>query len=167
MKTANALLLGVVTGVVLTGVVTWVMMPKLMVTTHESRLGFEETVAALQTAATGRQWLVPKIYDMQASFHEAGYTDMGKISILSLCQPEYAYNILKNDSDKFVTAVMPCRKGVYETKDGKVMISGMNMGLMSKMFGGNIATVMGGVADEEAEMLVQVIKHIHEPVRQY
>ncbi|MBO0612618.1 DUF302 domain-containing protein [Thiothrix fructosivorans] len=158
MKTSTALITGTLLGAVLTGVATWVVMPKLMINTHESRLGFEETVAALQTAATGKKWLVPKIYDMQASLHKEGYTDMGKISILSLCQPEYAYNILKNDSDKFVTAVMPCRMGVYETKEGKIMISGMNMGLMSKMFGGNIATVMGGVADEEAEMLAQVIK---------
>jgi hypothetical protein len=53
---------------------------------------------------------------------------------------------------------MPCRMGMYETQDGKVMISGMNMGLMSKMFGGNIAKVMGGVADEEAAMLATVVK---------
>ena len=52
---------------------------------------------------------------------------------------------------------MPCRIGVYETQSGKVMISGMNMGLMSKMFGGNIAKVMGGVAEEEDEMLDQVV----------
>ncbi|OQX15445.1 MAG: hypothetical protein BWK73_06805 [Thiothrix lacustris] len=158
MKTSNALLLGVVVGIVFTGVATWIVMPKLMVVTHESRLGFEETVATLQTVATEKKWLVPKVYDMQASLKNAGYADMSKLSILSLCQPEYAYNILKNDSDKFVTAVMPCRMGVYETKDGKVMISGMNMGLMSKVFGGNIATVMGGVADEEAAMLAKVIK---------
>lgn len=158
MKTSNALLVGLAAGIVLTAAATWVVMPKLMINTYESRLGFEETVAALQTAATGKKWIVPKIYDLQASLKQEGHADIGKLSILSLCQPEYAYNILKNDSDKFVTAVMPCRKGVYETKDGKVMISGMNMGLMSKMFGGNIATVMGGVADEEAEMLAQVIK---------
>jgi uncharacterized protein (DUF302 family) len=158
MKTFNAVLLGLATGVVLTAAATWVVMPKLMITTHESRLGFDETVATLQTAATGKQWLIPKVYDMQASLKKEGYTDMSKLSILSLCQPHYAYNILKNDSDKFVTAVMPCRMGVYETTDGKVMISGMNMGLMSKMFGGNIAKVMGGVADEEAQMLSQVVK---------
>ncbi|MBU0655794.1 MAG: DUF302 domain-containing protein [Gammaproteobacteria bacterium] len=133
-------------------------MPKLMINTHESRLGFEETVTTLQSAAQGKQWLIPKVYDMQASLKKEGYADMSKLSILSLCQPEYAYNILKNDSDKFVTAVMPCRMGVYETQNGKVMISGMNMGLMSKMFGGNIAKVMGGVATEEASMLAEVVK---------
>lgn len=158
MKISTALTIGLVAGVVLTGAATWVMMPKLMINTHESRLGFEETVTTLQSAAQGKQWLIPKVYDMQASLKKEGYADMSKLSILSLCQPEYAYNILKNDSDKFVTAVMPCRMGVYETQNGKVMISGMNMGLMSKMFGGNIAKVMGGVATEEASMLAQVVK---------
>jgi|GEM_PF-2326123 len=34
----------------------------------------------------------------------------------------------------------------------------MNMGLMAKIFGGNIAKVMGGsVADDEAKMLTPVI----------
>jgi uncharacterized protein (DUF302 family) len=158
MKTSTALVTGLLAGMVMTGAATWVLMPKLMINTHESRLGFDETVAALQTAATDKKWVVPKIYDLQASLKKAGYADMTRLSILSLCQPEYAYNILKNDADKRVTAVMPCRIGVYETQDGKVMISGMNMGLMSKMFGGNIAKVMGGVATEEAEMLANIVK---------
>ena len=78
---------------------------------------------------------------------------------MSLCQADHAYNILKNDIDKKVTAIMPCRIGVYEDKDGKVFVSGMNMGLMSKMFGGNIAKVMSGVAEEEHRILKDVIKN--------
>jgi uncharacterized protein (DUF302 family) len=158
MKTVTSIMTGLVAGVVLAGVAAWVMMPQVMITTHESRLGFDETLQTLQSTAAAKKWVVPKVYDLQASLKKEGYADMGRLSIISLCQPEYAYNILKNDTDKFVTAVMPCRMGMYETQDGKVMISGMNMGLMSKMFGGNIAKVMGGVADEEAAMLATVVK---------
>ncbi len=53
---------------------------------------------------------------------------------------------------------MPCRFGVYETKDGQVYISGMNIGLMSKMFGGIIEEVMGRVTEEEKEMLKDIIE---------
>lgn len=54
--------------------------------------------------------------------------------------------------------LMPCAWGVYG-KDGKVMITGMNMGLMGKMFGGTIARVMGGsVARDEAAILEKVTK---------
>lgn len=158
MKTVTSIMTGLVAGVVLTGVAAWVMMPQVMITTHESRLGFDETLQTLQSTAAAKKWVVPKVYDLQASLKKEGYADMTRLSIISLCQPEYAYNILKNDADKRVSAVMPCRMGMYETQDGKVMISGMNMGLMSKMFGGNIAKVMGGVADEEAAMLATVIK---------
>jgi hypothetical protein len=36
----------------------------------------------------------------------------------------------------------------------------MNMGLMGKMFGGNIARIMGGsVSKDEAQMLERVIHH--------
>jgi uncharacterized protein (DUF302 family) len=158
MKATTSFLTGILVGAVLTGVAGWVAMPKLMINTHESRLGFTETLDALQAAAQEKGWLVPKVYDLQASLQKAGFADMTKLSVISLCQPKYAYNILKSDADKRVSAIMPCRTGVYETQDGKVMVSGMNMGLMSKMFGGNIAEVMGGVADEEREMLAKVIK---------
>jgi uncharacterized protein (DUF302 family) len=83
---------------------------------------------------------------------------MTPMKILSLCKPVYAYDILKNDNDKRVSAIMPCRIGVYQSENGKVFIAGMNMGLMSKMFGGNIAKVMSGVAEDEHNILKSVIK---------
>ena len=67
---------GMVVGAILTGAATWIMMPKLMIHTHESRLGFEQTVEALQTAAQDKQWLIPKVYDLQASLKKEGFTDM-------------------------------------------------------------------------------------------
>ena len=47
---------------------------------------------------------------------------------------------------------------MYETKDGHVFMSEMNIGLMSKMFGGIIEEVMGQVAKEETEMFQHVIQ---------
>lgn len=43
---------------------------------------------------------------------------------------------------------------VWEGDDGKVYLSEMNMAQMAKMFGGNIAKVMGKkVVNDEEEML--------------
>ncbi len=54
---------------------------------------------------------------------------------------------------------MPCAIVVYEGDDGNVYLSSMNMGLMGKMFGGNIVKVMGGaVADDECRIICSVIK---------
>jgi len=147
-----------IAGVILAGIVFWTMMPKMMLTVNESKLGFEETVAAISESAIERGWLVPKIYDIQKSLYNKGYEDMTKVKIISLCHPHHAYSILRDDNNKKITAIMPCRIGIYETADGRVYISKMNTGLMSKMIGGTIAEVMGGVAKEEAEMIESIIK---------
>lgn len=149
---------GVVMGVAATAFAAWMLMPKLMINVHDSRLGFDETVATLQDSIKAKGWQLPKVYDIQASLQKAGYSDMTKVKIMSLCQPHHAYQVLKNDKDKVVTAIMPCRISVYERQDGSVAVAGMNVGLVSQVFGGNIAKVMGGVAAEEQAMLEQVIR---------
>jgi uncharacterized protein (DUF302 family) len=53
-----------------------------------------------------------------------------------------------------MTAMMPCRIGVWEGKDGATYVSKLNTGLMGKMFGGVVGEVMGGrVAREEDAIL--------------
>jgi uncharacterized protein (DUF302 family) len=157
-KSIGPFVAGLVIGLIVMGVAVWTLMPGMMITVHESKLGFEETVSEINESAIERGWAVPKIYDIQASLNNAGHEDMTRVKILSICQPEHAYSILKDNTDKKVTAIMPCRIGVYETADGRVFISEMNIGLMSKMFGGTIAEVMGGVAEEEKEMLRDIVK---------
>jgi len=149
---------GLILGIALTGFIIAFSMPRMMLTVHESRLGFDETVAAIENAAIEQGWKVPKIYDIQKSLVDAGHTEMGRLTIMSLCKPDHAYEILKEDSRKKVSAIMPCRLGVYETKGGKVFVAGLNVGLMSKMFGGVIEEVMGDVAKEEKEILKTVLK---------
>jgi uncharacterized protein (DUF302 family) len=149
---------GLILGIALTGFIIAFSMPRMMLNVHESRLGFDETVAAIENSAMEQGWKVPKIYDIQKSLVDAGHTEMGRLTILSLCQPDHAYEILKEDSRKKVSAIMPCRLAVYEAKGGKVYVAGLNVGLMSKMFGGMIEEVMGDVADEEKEMLKKILK---------
>ena len=152
-----ALLIGLIIGVAVTGLAVWKLMPNLMITIHRSQLPVDETVAAVEKAALTRQWKVPKTYDIQKTLQDAGHADMTPLKIVSICQPHHAYNILQNDRDKLVAAIMPCRVGVYQGRDGQTYIAEMNMGLMSKLFGGNIATVMGEVAVEEAQMIEPLI----------
>ncbi len=153
----TSLLIGLIVGVVVTGLAVWKLMPKLMITVHRSQLPVNETAAAVEKAALDRQWKVPKVYDIQKTLQDAGHADMTPLKIVSLCQPHHAYNILQNDPDKIVAAIMPCRIGIYQAHDGQTYIVEMNMGLMSKLFGGNIAKVMGGVAIEEAQMVEPLI----------
>lgn len=148
---------GVVTGAALAGVVFWKAMPQFMLTIHKSRFSVDETVARLEASAKGNGWNVPKIYNIQETLRNAGFQDMRKIQILSMCQPKHAYQILTNDRDKKVAAIMPCRVGVYEDAHGDVYVASMNIGLMSKLFGGNIAKVMGAAAKEERTIVGSVL----------
>lgn len=157
-KNIGIFIIGLVVGIIVAAAAGWLVMPRMMLHEHESKMSYEDTVAEIQKSAKENGWVVPKIYKLDESLKKAGHEDIERITIFSLCQPHHAYNILKNDADKKVTAIMPCRIGVYEKKDGKVYVSGMNIGLMSKMFGGNIAEVMGGVADEEDKMFHHIYK---------
>lgn len=152
------LMTGFLLGLVVMGGAVWLVMPKLMLNVHESRFDFDATLQQLQVAMGEDNWSVPKVYDIQKTLQQDGFTEMTQLSIISLCKPEYAYQILQHDADKRVSAIMPCRMGVYETQDGKVFVASMNMGLMSKMFGGNIAKVMADAAAEEVKIVATVIK---------
>ena len=96
------------------------------------------------------------MYELQASLHKAGYA-IPPIKVISICQPHYAASVLEEDRHKFISAIMPCRVGVYQTTDGQVYVAAMNTGLMSKMFGAKIAAIMKDVAQEEHAMLEDVI----------
>jgi len=159
MNRTATFLTGLIAGIAVAAIAVWVIMPKMMINVYDSRYDFDTTVSTLEQSIKGTgTWKLPKIYDIQESFVKAGYTDMERVKIMSLCQPHHAYEILKKDENKFVTAIMPCRFSVFERKDGSVGVAGMNVGLMSQMFGGDIARVMSGVAEEEHKMLDKVIQ---------
>jgi uncharacterized protein (DUF302 family) len=51
--------------------------------------------------------------------------------------------------------MMPCTMAIWEADDGKVYLSEMNMSLMAKMFGGNVAKVMGVKVVQNEEEIIQ------------
>lgn len=123
---------GLTSGVLLTAILAWLAMPSLMIETHESRLSVDDTIAELTRVAQESGWGVPKIYDMQGS--------------------------LAQDENKRLASIMPCRFGVYQTSDGKVYISGMNIALMSRMFGSAVAGPMQQAAADEKAMIKTVMR---------
>ncbi|GAB6062540.1 DUF302 domain-containing protein [Deferrisoma palaeochoriense] len=150
---------GFVAGLVVMGLVVMNVMPSAMFSVHQSKFDVEKTVQAIKESAERAGWKVPKIYNFTASLAKDGYTDVGEMRVLSLCKADYAHEILKDEENRKITAMMPCRIGVFETSDGRVWIAGMNIGVMSRMFGGVIEEVMGRVAQEEARFLAPVIRH--------
>lgn len=151
------LLVGLLLGIALTAGAVWLLMPGFMVVEHESKLDFDTTVAALEKAVKAEGWVVSGVADMQKPLAKHGVTFPRRVKVVKLCHPRYAGSVLQ--TDRQMAALMPCSIAVYEDDDGTVRISKMNTGLMGKMFGGNVARVMGEhVARDEAKMLAGIVK---------
>jgi len=151
-------LIGLIAGALLTGAAVVTAMPKMMIVTHESQLGFDETVAALEKAIPAQGWVVSTVSDMNKSMAKHGVEFGPRVKLVKLCKPEYAQSVLR--TDRHVSTLMPCTIAVWEGDDGHVYVSKMNMSLMAKMFGGNIAKVMGGrVAQDEQAILTGIVQN--------
>lgn len=150
-------LVGIVAGTVLGGAALVVAMPKMMIVTQESQLGFDETVAALESAIAERGWVVSTVMDMNKSMAKHGVEFGPRVKVVKLCNAKYVQSVLT--TDRHISTLMPCTFAVWEGDDGKVYLSRMNMSLMARMFGGNIAKVMGGqVARDEEAMLSGIVE---------
>ncbi len=143
---------GIAAGIIFSIILMVTLMPKMMIVTKESKLGFNETVAKIQERIVEQGWSVKGVSDVKHEINKAGYDFKPQVKIIKLCKAEYAKEVLT--TDRFVSCLMPCSISVWEGDDGKVYVSEMNMALMAKMFGGNIGKVMGGkVVDDEEKML--------------
>jgi len=149
-------LIGFLAGVVLTAIVVVVVMPRMMIVTRKSRLGFDETVKSIQKGISKNGWDSPGTINLNQSMAKHGVEFDPRVLIVQMCQSHYAQSVLT--TDRYVACLMPCAAAVWESDDGTVYISKMNTGLMGKMFGGNIAKVMGGsVAKDEHAILEETL----------
>ncbi|MEN8242950.1 MAG: DUF302 domain-containing protein [Chloroflexota bacterium] len=149
-------LIGFLAGIILFGVVAFVAAPSVMIVEDASPLGYEETVQAILDSSAEQGWKVPKTYALDAAVEEAGY-DVLPVTVIELCQPDHAGQVLLEDDARIVTSLMPCRISVYTTSTGDVIISRMNTGLISKVFGGTVAEVMARASAENEVILSAVL----------
>jgi uncharacterized protein (DUF302 family) len=155
---AAPLLFGLIIGAAIVGLLVYLMMPSMMINIHESKFStVEETATKLKAAIEKHGWACPGIRDMNKSMAKYGVTFPSPVRIVELCKANYAADVLTTNPE--LLTLMPCAMGVYEGEDGKIYISGMNTGLMGKMFGGNVAEVMGGsVSHAEEGILAEVVR---------
>jgi len=148
---------GTIIGFIACAVVMVSVMPSIMIVTKESRYNFDTTMQKLRESIEETGWQVSRVMNMNKSLAKHDYEFEPKVTLVKLCHPEYASDILS--TDRYVSAMMPCTMAVWEGDDGEVYLSKMNMSLMAKMFGGNIAEVMDGkVVEDEEEILEGLLK---------
>ncbi len=146
---------GIIAGALFMMIMMWVFMPSMMIVTKKSPLSFEETVAAIEQGMNEQAWSSPGKIDLQKSLAKHEIDLPYRVRIIQLCKPEYARDVLK--TDRYLSSMMPCAIAVYEDDEGNVMVAKMNTGLMGKIFGGNVAKIMGNkVAEDEHNILAAI-----------
>jgi uncharacterized protein (DUF302 family) len=156
-KVVLAGVVGFFLGVLVLGIVGFFAAPKLMIVEDVSPMSYEATIQTIQDAAVEEGWSVPASHTIDKSVSKAGYNVL-PVTVIELCQPHHAAKVLADDDSRVVTSMMPCRLSVYETSDGRVVISRMNTGLVSKMFGGNVAHVMADATADTEQILAAVLQ---------
>jgi uncharacterized protein (DUF302 family) len=147
---------GFAAGALVCGIVMFTVMPSLMIVTEESSLGFDETVAALEKSIEKNGWAVSRVANMNNAMAKHGVEFEPRVTLVKLCKAEYAKSVLS--TDRQVSTMMPCTVSVWEGDDGKVYLSKMNMSLMAKMFGGNVARVMGRDVVRDEQKILEGIR---------
>ncbi|MDP8266197.1 MAG: DUF302 domain-containing protein [Candidatus Aceula meridiana] len=159
MNTIISFILLFISGVVFAGLSIFILIPKMMIVSKESKYDFYETIRHIEESIKKAGWNHKGTDMMSEEIKSKTGEDFGvKVAGIKLCRAIYAKEILMSESSRFVSCLMPCSFSVWETDDGRVMVSKMNTGLMGRMLGGKIAEIMGGrVGPEEHEMLKNVI----------
>jgi uncharacterized protein (DUF302 family) len=136
----------------------YILMPKMMIVTHESQYDFDQTVSKIEGAIKNSGnigWEHKGTKDLSEEVGRAGNGNLAlKIKSIKLCNANYSLPLLGDGRSRFVSCLMPCSISVWESNEGKVYISKMNTGLVGSMFGGKISEIMGGkVGPDELKML--------------
>lgn len=126
-----------------------------MLIERQSPLDFESTLTRLEENAKAQGWKVPSKWkvDFQRNLKRVTGTDIGPNRVLKMCEPAAAAKLLVKDEYKQLTALMPCTIAVYEKSDGKTYISMMNLDMMGKMYGGDVAEMSEKLAPQMEAML--------------
>ena len=156
LKIAIALFIGVFIGAAILAALVFVSAPHLMITENTSQHDFETTVTTLIASAEGLGWKVPAVHRLHDSVGKAGI-EVLPAAVVEVCNPKLAGRILADESSRVVTSMMPCRIGVYQREDGKVTVTRMNTGLVAKLFGGLVTTVMGEATTDSEAIISSVL----------
>lgn len=123
----------------------------------KSAYGFEETISKLSEIIVTSGWKVIYIHDLQETMKKNG-KDVTPVKVVELCNPNYAFRILSDDSLRIYSNMLPCRFSVHEKADGKTYVSRMNSALMANQIGGVVQEVMSNAYHDVEGFIEKVIE---------
>jgi len=150
--------IGFVAGIALVGIVALNIMDQMMFKEHLSPFGFEETIARIQHNIADSPELKAKGWALSglrnpAKAVQADGSNVLPVQMIEVCSTKYSGPILKEDTVRFLSILMPCKISVYKKQDGKTYIGTMNAGLMGKFFGPVVSPIMSKVAEDQKKFL--------------
>ena len=87
-------------------------------------IGFDDALAKIPEALKTEGFGVLTEIDVQATLKKKIDVDFRRYRILGACNPPFAHQALQHSLD--VGMLMPCNVIVYETDDGKTMVSAVD-----------------------------------------
>jgi uncharacterized protein (DUF302 family) len=144
---------GFLWGIAVTFIFGVIFLRHSLINEYQSKLGFEETVAALGTEAKATKgWLVRK-----PSCSLPQPKDKTKITAMKLCHAKYASDLLDDENSRKVSAMIPCTFAVYQKSDGKTYISRMNVSLLGSLLGGKSGKIFPGKVTPDQEKMLETV----------
>ena len=122
---------------------------------NRSKYGFEETINQLTELVPENEWKIIQILDLQETMRKNG-KDVLPVKVVEMCKPDYAYQLLSEDSQRIYSNMMPCRVSVYEKSDGNTYISRMNSAMFAEQIGGVMQGVMSKAFDDVEKMIKKI-----------
>ncbi|OOZ35970.1 DUF302 domain-containing protein [Solemya velesiana gill symbiont] len=148
--------LGFVVGVALTIATAVFAAGSFMFNEFESPFGVEETAARIQANIEGlseeKGWKLSALRDPAKAVAASGGNVL-PVLLVEACSTAYSKPLLKEDDTRILSILMPCSISIYKKDDGKTYIGLMNAGLMGKLFGTKVASIMDKVAEDQAQFI--------------
>jgi len=129
----------------------------VMFDVRPSRLGFDETLAAVRAGAGKRGWSIGEVQDVQAKMQQTGLSQVKRMKILQACPAGANERVVKASHGK--APQLACRVTVYEGSDGKSYLVRMNTGNMAKLVqDAAVARVLAEIGTEEDALYREILQ---------
>lgn len=155
LKTIAVGIVGLALGAVIALAAVWKLAGGLFFEERVSPFTMEETVARIQhnVEAAGNGWSLSGLRYPVRPLEAEGINAL-PVMLIEACSTKYSGPILKDDSVRFLSLLMPCKIGVYKKHDGKVYIGILNAGLIGRLFGPLVGETMSHVVKDQESFLV-------------
>lgn len=147
------IIFGAIGAFILVGIIALTQAQNLMFNVNTSPYGIEETAARIQRniqRLEGRGWTLSGLRN-PAKAVAAGGSNVPPVLLVEACSTKYSGPLLKAETSRIFSILMPCTITVYKNDDGTTAIGTMNAGLMGQLFG--ISDIMDEVYADQQEFI--------------